>query len=90
MGATRIYTNTISSAIVNIASSDFILRLSVIVQTGTIVVTGSATFQGSNSNPIILNPNQGLTLVVDSITQPLDGLQIDATSGTCDIIMCTS
>ena len=90
MGATKIFTNTISSAIVNIASSDFILRLSVIVQTGTIVITGSATFQGGNSNPIILNPNQGLTLGVESITQPLDGIQIDATSGSCDVIMCTS
>jgi hypothetical protein len=90
MGATRIYTNTIDGSIVNIASSDFILRLSVIVQSGTVVVTGSATFKGDNSNPIILNPNQGLTLVVDSIAQPLDGLQIDATSGSCDVIMCTS
>jgi hypothetical protein len=90
MGATKIYTNTIDGTIVNISSSDLILRLSVIVQTGTIVITGSAVFQGNNSNPIILNPNQGLTLVVDSISQPLDGLQIDATSGTCDIIMSTS
>ena len=90
MGATKIYTNTIDGTIVNISSSDLILRLSVIVQSGTIVITGSAVFQGNNSNPIILNPNQGLTLVVDSISQPLDGLQIDATSGTCDIIMSTS
>lgn len=90
MGATRIYTNTITAGIVNITSNDLILRLSVIVQSGTVVITGTATFQGGNSNPVILNPNQGLTLVVDSISQPLDGLQIDATSGSCDVIMCTS
>jgi hypothetical protein len=90
MGATRIYTNTITAEIVTISSSDLIVRLSVIVQSGTIVLTGSAVFQGDNSNPIILNPSQGLTLTSDSITQPLDGLQIDATTGSCDIIMCTS
>lgn len=90
MGATIIYTNTIDGTIVNITSSDNILRLSVIVQTGTVVITGSAVFQGLNSNPIILNPNQGLTLGVESITQPLSGVQIDATSGICDVIMCTS
>lgn len=89
-GSTIIYTDTINGTIVTIASSDNILRLSVIVQTGTVTVTGSAVFQGGNSNPIILNPNQGLTLGVDSITQPLSGVVIDATSGSCDIIMCTS
>lgn len=90
MGATRIYTNTITGSILNIASTDLIVRLSIIVQTGTIVITGSAVFQGDNSNPIILNPSQGLTLTSDSITQSLDGIQIDATTGSCDIIMCTS
>jgi hypothetical protein len=89
-GSTIIYTDTINGTIVTIASSDNILRLSVIVQTGTVTVTGSAVFQGGNSNPIILNPNQGLTLGVESITQPLSGVVIDATSGSCDIIMCTS
>lgn len=89
-GSTIIYTDTINGTIVTIASSDNILRLSVIVQTGTVTVTGSAVFQGGNSNPIILNPNQGLTLGVDSITQPLSGVVIDATSGSCDVIMCTS
>jgi hypothetical protein len=89
-GSTIIYTDTINGTSVTIASSDNILRLSVIVQTGTVTITGSAVFQGGNSNPIILNPNQGLTLGVESITQPLSGVQIDATSGSCDIIMCTS
>jgi hypothetical protein len=90
MGATRVYTNTVSSSIVNIATSDLILRLSVIVNSGSVIVTGSATFRGNNSTPITLSANQGLTLVVESISQPLDGIQIDATSGSCDIIMCTS
>lgn len=90
MGATRIYTNTITGDIVTINASDLIVRLSVIVQSGTVVLTGSAVFQGDNSNPIILNPSQGLTLTSDSITQSLDGIQIDATTGSCDIIMCTS
>jgi hypothetical protein len=89
-GSTQIYTDTINGDIVNITSSDNILRLSVIVQSGTVVITGSAVFQGGNSNPIILNPNQGLTLGVESITQPLSGVEIDATSGSCDVIMCTS
>lgn len=90
MGATRIYTNTITGEIVTINSSDLIVRLSIIVQSGTVVLTGSAVFQGDNSNPIILNPSQGITLTSDSITQSLDGIQIDATTGSCDIIMCTS
>lgn len=90
MGATRIYTNTITGEIITINSSDLIVRLSIIVQSGTVVLTGSAIFQGDNSNPIILNPSQGLTLTSDSITQSLDGIQIDATTGSCDIIMCTS
>ena len=90
MGATRIYTNTITGDIVTINSSDLIVRLSIIVQSGTVVLTGSAIFQGDNSNPIILNPSQGITLTSDSITQSLDGIQIDATTGSCDIIMCTS
>jgi hypothetical protein len=90
MGATRIYTNTITGEIITINSSDLIVRLSIIVQSGTVVLTGSAIFQGDNSNPIILNPSQGITLTSDSITQSLDGIQIDATTGSCDIIMCTS
>jgi hypothetical protein len=74
MGATNIWTYTLTNDSLTVVASDNAVRLSVICRLGTITVAGSGTFQGIASDPVTLNEGQGVTVT--------DGVTIDAgTSG---------
>jgi len=82
MGATNIWTYTLTNDSLTVVASDNAVRLSVICRLGTITVAGSGTFQGIASDPITLNEGQGVTVTAAAVSNPIDGVTIDAgTSG---------
>lgn len=82
MGATNIWTKTITGTSLAISASDNIVRLSVICRGGTITVTGSVNLNGVASEPIDLSEGQGLTLTSVNVSLPLDGITISAPTGS--------
>jgi hypothetical protein len=82
MGATNIWTYTRTNDSLTVVASDNAVRLSVICRLGTITVAGSGTFQGIASDPVTLNEGQGVTVTAAAVSNPIDGVTIDAgTSG---------
>lgn len=92
MGATNVWTYTLTNSSLSITSSDNAVRLSVICRLGTISVAGSGSFKGIASDPITLNEGQGVTLTASVTSNPIDGVTITAgTSGDiAEIIVSTS
>jgi hypothetical protein len=82
MGATNIWTYTLTNDSLTVSGSDNAVRLSVICRLGTITVAGSGTFQGIASDPVTLNEGQGVTITSAAVSNPIDGVTINAgTSG---------
>jgi hypothetical protein len=82
MGATNIWTYTLTNSTLTVSASDNAVRLSVICRLGTATVAGSGTFQGIASDPITLNEGQGATVTAAAVSNPIDGVTITAgTSG---------
>lgn len=78
MGATNIWTYTLTNDTLSVAASDNAVRLSVICRLGTITVAGSGTFQSIASDPVTLNEGQGVTITASVVSNPIDGVTIDA------------
>jgi hypothetical protein len=87
MGQTNVHTQPISGSAVTIVAADTVLKATILVTAGTVTYNGSYPFQGSNSAPIQLAAGQGVTITADSTSQPLDGVTIDASSGTCNLLL---
>lgn len=82
MGATNVWTYTLTNDTLTIAAADNAVRLSVISRLGTITVGGSGSFQGIASDPVSLNEGQGVTITSTALSNPIDGVTITAgTSG---------
>ena len=82
MGATNIWTYTLTNDSLTVSAANNAVRLSVICRLGTITVAGSGTFQGIASDPVTLNEGQGVTVTASVVSNPIDGVTIDAgTSG---------
>lgn len=92
MGATNVWTQTLTDSSLTINSADNAVRLSVICRQGTISVNGSSSFKGIPSDPVTLNEGQGLTVVSTVVTNPIDGVTITAgTAGDiAELIVSTS
>lgn len=82
MGATNVWTQTITGSSLNIAASDEVTRISVICRGGTISVNGNGIFKGVVSEPVELEEGQGITLSAIGNGNPLDGITITAASGS--------
>lgn len=78
MGATNIWTYTLTNDSLSVAASDNAVRLSVICRLGTITVAGSGTFKSIASDPVTLNEGQGVTITASVVSNPIDGVTIDA------------
>jgi hypothetical protein len=78
MGATNIWTYTLTNDSLTVVASDNAVRLSVICRLGTITVAGTGTFQGIASDPVTLNEGQGVTITASVVSNPIDGVIIDA------------
>lgn len=82
MGATNIWTYTLTNDSLSVVAANNAVRLSVICRLGTITVAGTGTFQGIASDPVTLNEGQGVTITASVVSNPIDGVIIDAgTSG---------
>ena len=92
MGATNVWTYTLTNDSLSVSSIDNAVRLSVICRLGTITVNGSGSFQGIASDPVTLNEGQGVTLTGSALSNPIDGVTIDAGTGgdIAEIIISTS
>lgn len=89
MGQTNIHTQPLSGTSLTIAYTDNVLKVSVLVTSGTVTYTGSTLFQGTPSAPLALTTGQGATVTANNPSQPIDGLTIDASSGACDVMLST-
>lgn len=88
MGQTNVHTQAISSS-VTINASDNVLRVSVIVVSGTVTYRGSSVFQGTASQSITLAASEGATITAASTNLPIDGLTIDASGGVANLLLST-
>jgi hypothetical protein len=78
MGATNVWTQTITEGTLSIIASDNVTRISVICRGGTISFNGSGIFQGVVTEPVDLAEGQGITLTAIGNGNPLDGISISA------------
>jgi hypothetical protein len=91
MGATNVWTYTLTNNSLTISAANNAVRLSVISRLGTITVAGSGSFQGIASDPVSLNEGQGLTVTATTVSNPIDGVTITAgTSGDIAEIIISS
>lgn len=92
MGATNVWTQTITNTSLSVVAANNAVRLSVICRLGTVLVNGSSTFQGIPSEPVQLNEGQGLTITTNVVSNPIDGVIINAaTSGDiAEVVISTS
>jgi hypothetical protein len=80
MGATNVWTYTLSNDSLTISSTDNATRLSVICRLGSITVVGNASFQNFASDPVQLNEGQGVTISASAVSNPIDGVTITSAS----------
>jgi hypothetical protein len=91
MGATNVWTYTLTNDNLSVTSADNAVRLSVICRLGTVTVAGSGSFQGIASDPVQLNEGQGVTITASVVSNPIDGVTINAaTSGDIAEIIISS
>ncbi len=89
MGALNVHTETLSGESITINSTDNVVRLSIVGASGSVLVNGSQSFQGRPSTAVTFSSGEGITLTSPSINNPIDGVTIDATSGSCDLVIST-
>jgi len=92
MGATNVFTYTLSNGSLSINASQQVVRLTVLCKTGTLSFLGNAQFNGLSSDANTLSAGQGVTLTSASVSQPLDGITITAATGSDvgEIMLATS
>lgn len=89
MGALNVHTQTVTGSSVTINATDNVVRMSAICASGTVTITGSTVFQGTPSSPVDFTVGEGVTITSPSLTNPIDGVVIDATGGSVDLILST-
>jgi hypothetical protein len=82
MGATNVFTYTLTNSSLTISASQNVVRLTILTKTGTISFLGNSSFNGLSSDANTLSAGQGITLTSASISQPLDGITITASTGS--------
>lgn len=78
MGATNVWTFTLTNNSISVSASDNAVRLSVICRLGTVTVAGSGFFQSIPSDPVTLSEGQGVTISASVVSNPVDGVTITA------------
>lgn len=89
MGALNVHTQTVTGSSVTITALDNVVRMSAICASGTVTINGNRTFQGTPSSPVDFTVGEGVTITSPSVTNPIDGVTIDATGGSVDLILST-
>jgi hypothetical protein len=81
MGATNVWTGTITNDSITISQSQNVVRVTILCSAGGVTFLGSSQFNGTSSAAITFAVGQGITLS-GSPTNPLDGITITAPSGS--------
>lgn len=81
------HTRVLASDTLNINLSDGVpvLKVSLIVVSGTCTVNGNYAYQGVDSEAISLSSGSTDTLIATSASAPLDGITITAVGGTTNV-----
>lgn len=82
MGATNVFTYTLTNSSLVITASKNVVRLTVLCKTGSLSFLGNASFDNLSSDANTLSAGQGITLTSAGISQPLDGITITAATGS--------
>lgn len=81
MGATNVWSYTLTEGSLTISASQNVVRLSVLTKQGSVTFLGSGTFNNLSADTNTFTFGQGITLT-GSASNPLDGITINApTSG---------
>ena len=89
MGTTNIWSKELSGSTLTISASQNVMRVSILASTGPVTILGTATFNGVASDVVTFATGQGVTLTASSISNPIDGITIDASAGgaIADIVL---
>jgi hypothetical protein len=80
MGSTNVWSKTLTGGSITISQSQNVVRLSVLTRQGSVVFTGSSSFNGVSADAVTFSVGQGVTLT-GSTANPLDGITINAATG---------
>lgn len=77
MGATNVWSYTLTEGDLTISASQNVVRLSILTKQGSVTFLGSGQFNGLNADTNTFSQGQGVTLA-GSTSNPLDGITINA------------
>ena len=81
MGATNVWTGSITNSSITISQSQNVVRVTILCSAGDVTFLGSSTFNSVASAAITFSVGQGITLS-GSAANPLDGITIAAPTGS--------
>jgi hypothetical protein len=81
MGATNVWTGTITNDSLTISQSQNVVRVTILCSAGGVTFLGSSQFNNTPSAAITFAVGQGITLSGSS-SNPLDGITIEAPTGS--------
>jgi hypothetical protein len=81
MGATNVWTGTITNDSITISQSQNVVRVTILCSAGGVTFSGNSLFNGTSSSEITFAVGQGITLSGSS-SNPLDGITISAPTGS--------
>jgi hypothetical protein len=88
MGATNIWSKTITDTTLTISASQNVVRISVLASQGPVTILGTSVFNGVASDAVTFATGQGVTLTASSTANPIDGVTIACTGGgVADIVL---
>jgi len=88
MGATNIWSKTITDSTLTISGTQNVVRVSILARQGPVTLLGTATFNGVASDTVTFATGQGVTLTAASVTNPIDGVTVVvAGSGIADVVL---
>jgi hypothetical protein len=87
MGSLKSWTKVLTNSTIIINQEQRVQKITVSVDSGTVNLLGSLIFDGMPSENIPLSAGQGFTLSADNFANTIDGTTIDASSGSCKIIL---
>ena len=88
MGATNIWSKTITDDTLTISGTQNVVRVSILARQGPVTLLGTATFNGVASDTVTFATGQGVTLTAASTQNPIDGVTVVvAGSGIADVVL---
>ena len=89
MGATNIWSKTLTGSTLTVSASQNVVRISILASTGPVTILGTSVFNGIPSDAVTFATGQGVTLTASSTANPIDGITIDASAGgaVADIVL---